>query len=113
MAKPCGPEIAAVRENIRKLESKFLLTTWQIDFLKNHKYFKPVQPHGPKAEAGSKIIDGTASNSDGALTKPLSPAGSLLVYDKGEIRVADIFVMPFFFIEQFILHHYSIYYEFY
>lgn len=95
MAEPCGPEIATLKDNIRKLENKLLLTAWQIDYFRNHKFFKPVQPHVPKAElepeAGSKeTTNGTAGSSDGAVTKPLSPAGSLIVYDKGEKIAARI-----------------------
>lgn len=96
MARPCGPEIVTLKDNIRKLENKLLLTTWQVGYLRNHKYFKPVQPHVPKTEfepeAGSKeMINGTAGSSDGALTKPLSPASSLTVYDKGEKRIIHAF----------------------
>lgn len=66
-----------------------MLATWQIDHLKNHKYFRPVQPHAPEVqfepEAGGKeMSNGTAVGSDAALTEPLLPAGSLIVYDKGE-----------------------------
>lgn len=95
MTEPCGPEIATLKDNIRKLENKLLLTTWQIGFLRNTKYFKPVQPRVPKAEfepeAGSKeMTNGTADSPDTALTKPLSPAGSLIVYDKGD-KIVHVF----------------------
>lgn len=92
MAEPCGPEVTTLKDNIRKLENKLLLATWQIDHLRNHKYFKPVQPHVPRVqpEAGGKeMSNGTAVSSDGALTKPLLPAGSLIVYDKGEKELQE------------------------
>lgn len=94
MAEPCGPEVTTLKGNIRKLENKLLLATWQIDHLRNHKYFKPVQPHVPRAEfepeaGGKEMSNGTAVSSDGALTKPLLPAGSLIVYDKGEKELQE------------------------
>lgn len=93
MAEPCGQEVAALKDNIRKLENKLLLATWQIGHLRNHKYFKPVQPHVPKAEfeleaGGKETSNGTSGIFDGALSNPLSPAGSLIVYDRGEKRAA-------------------------
>ncbi|KAM4545095.1 fibrinogen like 1B [Odontesthes bonariensis] len=80
----CGPEVVALRSNIRKLEGKLLIKTWQVEHLRMHKYFQPFQP----VVAGSKPqIDTTPGVShndslDKTLVKPLPPAGNLIVHDK-------------------------------
>lgn len=90
--EPCGPEVATLKHNIRKLENKLFLVTWQIEHFQNYKYFKPLQSSMPKADlesdaGGKEKSNGTADSSDMTLIKPLSPAGSLIVYDKGNKSV--------------------------
>lgn len=86
--EPCGPEVATLKHNIKKLENKLFLVTWQIEHFQNYKYFKPLQSSVPKADpesdaGGKEKSNETADSSDMTLIKPLSPAGNLIVYDKG------------------------------
>lgn len=90
--EPCGPEVATLKHSIRKLENKLFLATWQTEHLQNHKYFRPLQSSVPKADpesdaGGKEKSNGTADSSDMTLIKPLSPAGNLIVYDKGNKSV--------------------------
>ncbi|XP_041808878.1 fibrinogen like 1B [Chelmon rostratus] len=85
----CGPEVAALKRSIRKLENKLLIGTWQVEHLQMHKYFKPFQSAAPntkpETDAGPAVnhnSSGTLDSSDMTLMKPLPPAGSLIVHDK-------------------------------
>lgn len=87
----CGPEVAALKRSIRKLENKLLIGTWQVEFLQMHKYFRPFQdavsdtkPETDTAPAVNHNSSGTSDSSDMALVKPLPPAGNLIVHDKGK-----------------------------
>lgn len=87
----CGPEVAALKLSIRKLEKKLFMTTWQVEHLQMHKYFRPFQPAVPNtkpetdtAAAVNHHGSGTLDSSSMTLMKPLPPAGSLIVHDKGE-----------------------------
>uniref|UniRef100_A0A3P8VG12 Fibrinogen like 1B n=1 Tax=Cynoglossus semilaevis TaxID=244447 RepID=A0A3P8VG12_CYNSE len=42
----CGPEVAALKRSIKKLENRLLIATWQVEHLQRHKYFKSFQPAG-------------------------------------------------------------------
>ncbi|KAI3373694.1 hypothetical protein L3Q82_022279, partial [Scortum barcoo] len=86
----CGPEVAALRRSIRKLENKLLIGTWQVEHLQRHKYFRPFQadvsddnkPKTDTALGANHNRSGTLDGSDGALMKSLPPAGNLIVHDK-------------------------------
>lgn len=87
----CGPEVAALKRSIRRLENKLLIGTWQVEHLQMHKYFKPFQsvvPNTkPDTDTGPGVnhnSSGTLDSSDLALMRPLPPAGSLIVHDKGK-----------------------------
>ncbi|XP_060910922.1 fibrinogen like 1B [Labrus mixtus] len=87
----CGPEVAALKRSIKKLENKILIGTWQIEHLQRHKYFRPLQPavsdtkpdtetnHGGNHSSSSNE---TSDSSDMTLMKLLPPAGNLVVHDK-------------------------------
>ncbi|XP_032389652.1 fibrinogen like 1B isoform X1 [Etheostoma spectabile] len=72
----CGPEVAALKLSIRKLENKLLIGTWQVEHLQMHKFFRPFQP-ALETEASPSVNQ----NSSGTLMK-LPPAGSLIVHDR-------------------------------
>ncbi|KAK2828670.1 hypothetical protein Q5P01_019704 [Channa striata] len=84
----CGPEVATIKRNIRKLENKLLIGNWQVEHLRRHKYFRPFQP----VVSHTKMETGTTTdvnlNSSGTidtnvtLMKSLPTAGSLIVHDK-------------------------------
>ncbi|KAM6983758.1 fibrinogen like 1B [Tautogolabrus adspersus] len=86
----CGPEVAALKRSIKKLENKILLGTWQVEHLRRHKYFRPLQPavsdtkpdtetnHGGNQSRGNETLD----SSDMTLINLLPPAGNLVVHDK-------------------------------
>nr|XP_046267426.1 fibrinogen like 1B isoform X2 [Scatophagus argus] len=85
----CGPEIAALKRNIKKLENKLLIGTWQVEHLKKHKYFQSIQSvvSSTKPETGTVIgvnqnKSGTLDNADMTVMKTLPPAGNLIVHDK-------------------------------
>uniref|UniRef100_A0A3P8U448 Fibrinogen like 1B n=1 Tax=Amphiprion percula TaxID=161767 RepID=A0A3P8U448_AMPPE len=85
----CGPEAAALKRNIRKLENQLFIITWQVEHLQTHKYFQPLQPvvsdSKPQSDAASgiKYNNSVALDSlDNTLMKTLPSAGSLVVYDK-------------------------------
>ncbi|XP_070840002.1 fibrinogen like 1B [Chaetodon trifascialis] len=85
----CGPEVAALKSSIRKLENKLLIATWQVEHLQMHKYFKPFQSAVPNTKPEADTGPGANHNSSGtlditdmALMKPLPPAGSVIVHDK-------------------------------
>ncbi|XP_044077761.1 fibrinogen like 1B [Siniperca chuatsi] len=85
----CGPEVAALKHSIRKLENKLLIGTWQVEHLQMHKYFQPFQPAvsntTPETDTATGVIhksSGTLDSSDMTLMKPLPPAGNLIVHDK-------------------------------
>ncbi|XP_031610013.2 fibrinogen like 1B [Oreochromis aureus] len=87
----CGPEFAVLKRSIRKLENSLLIRKWQVEHLQTHKYFRPFQPaaSNSKPQADSDPDSGLNHNKSAALdgldmtlTKPLPPAGNLIVYDK-------------------------------
>ncbi|XP_078028597.1 fibrinogen like 1B isoform X2 [Epinephelus lanceolatus] len=86
---PCGPDVAALKHSIRKLENKLLIGSWQIEHLQMHKYFRPFQPAVSNTEPETDTApvvnhnsSGAVDSSDGTLTTTLPPAGSLIVHDK-------------------------------
>ncbi|XP_071317345.1 fibrinogen like 1B [Trachinotus anak] len=80
----CGPEVAVLRRSIKKLENKLLIKTWQVEHLQMHKYFRPFQLAVPDTKPETDTAFGVNHNSstDVTLTKPLPPAGNLIVHDK-------------------------------
>ncbi|XP_040908200.1 fibrinogen like 1B isoform X2 [Toxotes jaculatrix] len=74
----CGPEVAALKHSIKKLENKLLIGTWQVEHLRMHKYFRPFQP----AVSDTKPETDMPSGVNHTLVKPPPPAGSLIVHDK-------------------------------
>lgn len=87
----CGPEVAALKRSIRKLENKLLIGAWQVEHLQMHKYFRPFQssasdtkPEPDMAPTVSSNSSGTLDSSDKALMTTLPPAGNLIVHDKGK-----------------------------
>uniref|UniRef100_A0A672HBU7 Si:ch211-287a12.9 n=1 Tax=Salarias fasciatus TaxID=181472 RepID=A0A672HBU7_SALFA len=88
-AHPFVPEIAALKDSIRKLENDLLIKTWQILHLQTHNYFQPVEsgPSNRKPEATAPPDvnhknSGASDNLDTSVIKPLPSAGSLIVYDR-------------------------------
>lgn len=87
----CGPEFAAFKRSIRKLENKLFIGTWQVEHLQKHKYFRPILPalaipdSAPGTEADVKNnSSGILDSSNMTLMKPPLPSGNLIVYDKGK-----------------------------
>lgn len=87
----CGPEVAALKRSIRRLENKLLIGTWQIEHLQMHKYFQPFQsavsqakPETDTDSGGNQKSGGTLDSSNMTQMKPLPPAGNLIVHDKGK-----------------------------
>ncbi len=88
----CGPEVAALKRSIRKLENKLLIGTWQVEHLQMHKYFRPFQtdvsnsdkPETDTAPGVNHNRSGALDSADVTLMKPLPPAGNLIVHDKGK-----------------------------
>ncbi|KAK9536595.1 hypothetical protein VZT92_006364 [Zoarces viviparus] len=85
----CGPEVAALKRSIRKLENKLLIGNWQVEHLQMHKYIRPFQPALANTKPETDTATGVNHNSSVALDssdmtqiKPLPPGGSLIVYDK-------------------------------
>uniref|UniRef100_A0A3Q0S5G4 Fibrinogen like 1B n=1 Tax=Amphilophus citrinellus TaxID=61819 RepID=A0A3Q0S5G4_AMPCI len=82
----CGPEVAVLKHNIRKLENSLLITTWQVEHLQMHKYFRPFQPAAsnskPQTDSAPHNTSAAVDGQDTKLIKPLPPAGNLIVYDK-------------------------------
>ncbi|XP_029375115.1 fibrinogen like 1B [Echeneis naucrates] len=80
----CGAEIAAVKRNIRKLESNLLIKTWQVEHLQMHKYFRPFQHTVPNTKPETDLAPGIdhSNSTNMSLMKPLPPAGNLIVHDK-------------------------------
>ncbi|XP_034033330.1 fibrinogen-like protein 1 isoform X2 [Thalassophryne amazonica] len=84
LAMDCGTEFAALKDSIRKLENKLLITSWQAEHLQMHKYFRPfrhIVPIMDPQQAKDPIIQnrtGTLHSSDVGLPQ----AGSVLVHDK-------------------------------
>lgn len=68
-----------LRRSIKKLENKVLMKTWHVQHLQKHKYFRPFQ-HA----VSDDVDENHNSSTDMTLMKPLPPAGSLIVHDKGE-----------------------------
>ncbi|XP_028323231.1 fibrinogen like 1B [Gouania willdenowi] len=89
-AGSCGTDIAALKRNIRKLENKLLITTWQVEHLQTHKYFQPLQPvvsdsqtqDDTVPDVKNNINSGTSNDTNSTLIKPHPPAVGLMVYDK-------------------------------
>ncbi|XP_028278147.1 fibrinogen like 1B [Parambassis ranga] len=81
----CGPEIAALKHSIRKLENKLLIKTWQVEHLQEHKYFQPLAPEvsnsNPQDDAGLSVSQSNSGASDRLMKAPTT-AGNLIVYDK-------------------------------
>lgn len=83
----CGPEHAALKRSIRKLENKLLIGTWQVEHFRTHKNFQPFQPAEPESDSAPSVnhnTSGTSDSSDMTQMKPLPPAGNLIVHDKGK-----------------------------
>ncbi|KAM7374390.1 hypothetical protein PAMP_007048 [Pampus punctatissimus] len=85
----CGPEVAALKRSIRKLENQVFMVSWQVEHLQKHKYSRPLQPTrsnmdlAPDTDAGAKNNSSkTLDSSNVTLMNPLPPAGNLIVYDK-------------------------------
>ncbi|XP_073336053.1 fibrinogen like 1B [Pagrus major] len=85
----CGPEVAALKRSIRKLENRLLIGAWQVEHLQMHKYFRPFQssvsdtkPEPDTAPTVNHNSSGTLDSSDNTLMQPLPPAGNLIVHDK-------------------------------
>ncbi|KAM9332559.1 fibrinogen like 1B [Pholidichthys leucotaenia] len=85
----CGPEVALLKRNIKKLENKLFIRTWQVEHLKMHKYFRPLgaavsnSDPQPGSDPGFSHNSSGSADSTGVTTiKPLPPAGNLVVYDK-------------------------------
>ncbi|XP_010735311.3 fibrinogen like 1B [Larimichthys crocea] len=81
----CGPEHAALKRSIRKLENKLLIGTWQVEHFRTHKNFQPFQPAEPESDSAPSVnhnTSGTSDSSDMTQMKPLPPAGNLIVHDK-------------------------------
>ncbi|XP_056254390.1 fibrinogen like 1B [Seriola aureovittata] len=76
----CGPEVAALKRSIKKLENKVLIKTWRVQHLQMHKYFRPFQHAVPETDMASGV--NYNSSTDLTLMKPLPPAGNLIVHDK-------------------------------
>lgn len=90
----CGPEVAALKRSIKRLENKLLIGTWQIEHLQMHKYYELFQ--SPVSKAKPETVTDTGGNQkssevsdspDLPQMKTLPPAGSLIVHDKGKKRI--------------------------
>ncbi|XP_021164931.2 fibrinogen like 1B [Fundulus heteroclitus] len=81
---PCEPDTAALKSNIRKLENKLLLTTWLVEHLQRHRYFRPFQLPLSDSKPTTDLTSNINHNNsvDKTTIAPLPPAGSLIVYDK-------------------------------
>lgn len=89
----CGPELAALKHSIRKLENKLFIGNWQIEHLQKHKYFQPLQyavskvkPETDSDSSGNQTNNGTLDSSDVTSVTPLPQAGNLIVHDRGKKR---------------------------
>ncbi|XP_056267566.1 fibrinogen like 1B [Pseudoliparis swirei] len=81
----CGPEVAALKRSIKKLENKLLIGNWQVEYLQKHKHFWPFQPALDDTEAETDTNHSSSEALDAAnrtQVVPLPPAGNLIVYDK-------------------------------
>ncbi|XP_042286518.1 fibrinogen like 1B [Thunnus maccoyii] len=78
----CGPEVTALKRSIRKLENKLLIGAWQVEHLRTHKYFRPLQSTWSNTDLAPDTDADVKNNSSGTLITPLPPAGNLIVYDK-------------------------------
>lgn len=92
----CGPEVAALKRNIRRLENKLLIGTWQVEHLQIHKYYEAFQSPVSKAKpetdtdtGGNQMSSGMSDSPDMTQMKTLPPAGSLIVHDKGKKRTSN------------------------
>ncbi|XP_068600751.1 fibrinogen-like protein 1 [Brachionichthys hirsutus] len=92
----CGPEVAALKRSIRKLENKLFIGTWQVEHLQMNKFFKLLKPPASDARpetdttlAVKQKNGGTSDSSDVGLMKPLPPAGNLNVQDKDCSQLFD------------------------
>ncbi|XP_062289664.1 fibrinogen like 1B [Scomber scombrus] len=97
----CGPEVAALKHSIRKLENKLFIVAWQVEHLQTHKYFRPLQSTesdtdlAPETDADVKNnSSGTLDSSNGTLMNPLPSAGNLIVYDKDCSELFDRLKAP-------------------
>ncbi|XP_017273444.1 fibrinogen like 1B [Kryptolebias marmoratus] len=78
----CESEVAALRSSIKKLENELVITTWRVEHLQIHKYFRPFQfasDGKPEAERAAGVNQNSLNET---LTKSLPPAGNLIVHDK-------------------------------
>ncbi|XP_008276078.1 fibrinogen like 1B [Stegastes partitus] len=89
----CGPEVAALKRNIKKLENQLFIRTWQVEHLQTHKYFQPLQPvvsdSTAPSDAASDVNRNNSVGLDNTLMKALPSAGSLIVYDKDCSELLD------------------------
>ncbi|XP_038129956.1 fibrinogen like 1B [Cyprinodon tularosa] len=88
---PCGPEVAALKNSIKKLENKLLLTTWQVEHLQTHRYFRSPQLAGSDSKQQTDQAPDLNHNSSSENTtmKSIPPAGNLIVYDKDCSQLFD------------------------
>ncbi|KAG7515701.1 hypothetical protein JOB18_014339 [Solea senegalensis] len=83
----CGPEVAALKRSIKKLENKLLIGTWQVEHLQMHKYFHPFQLKSvvsdPDPDKDSAVDHSNISGAlDASNRTSLPPAGNVIVYDR-------------------------------
>ncbi|KAM9846401.1 fibrinogen like 1B [Aulostomus maculatus] len=83
-ADVCGPDVAALKHSIRRLENQLFIGAWQVEHLQRHKYFRPIQHAQTTTHPDQGRDADVKNNSNGTLDtrNPLPPAGSLIVYDK-------------------------------
>ncbi|XP_069002455.1 fibrinogen like 1B isoform X1 [Embiotoca jacksoni] len=85
----CGPEFESLKRNIRKLENRLLISTWQVEHLQTHKYIQPFQPavsgNTPQTDPAPDVShnnSGALDSLNKTLITPLPPAGNVIVHDK-------------------------------
>uniref|UniRef100_A0A8C7Y342 Fibrinogen like 1B n=1 Tax=Oryzias sinensis TaxID=183150 RepID=A0A8C7Y342_9TELE len=87
----CWPKISILKSNIKKLEFKLLIGTWQVEHLQKHKYFKPSQ--SAEATGKSPIDSVSGANLNNSLDKTqmdrLPVAGNLIVHDTDCSEIFD------------------------
>ncbi|XP_008425406.1 fibrinogen like 1B [Poecilia reticulata] len=82
---PCGPEAAALKTNIRKLENKLLITTWMTEHLQMYRYFRPLEFAESDSKPQTGLVPDVNQNNntlDNKMMKLIPPAGNLIVYDR-------------------------------
>uniref|UniRef100_A0A673AQN2 Fibrinogen-like protein 1 n=1 Tax=Sphaeramia orbicularis TaxID=375764 RepID=A0A673AQN2_9TELE len=78
----CGPELAALKRNIKKLENKLVIGAWRVEYLTRHKYSRPFQSTLSNEDQNPQMDNGTSDSSNVTHMNSLPPAGSLMVHDK-------------------------------